>query len=97
MDALKLTFVRDLLPPPLFKEEVLRRDASASFIYSLKSGEKRVNVKKCESNILNFEGGKSNMDELIAKNPRLLKEYREKVAKKRYLKRKGKKRRLEDA
>ena len=29
------------------------------------------------------------MDELIAKNPRLLKEYREKVAKKRYLKRKG--------
>ena len=31
------------------------------------------------------------MDELIAKNPRLLKEYREKVAKKRYLKRKGKK------
>ncbi|GIT84435.1 hypothetical protein DSM16313_22170 [Acinetobacter seohaensis] len=30
-------------------------------------------------------------------NPRLLKEYREKVAKKRYLKRKGKKRRLEDA
>lgn len=44
-----------------------------------------------------FRGGKSNMDELIAKNPRLLKEYREKVAKKRYLKRKGKKRRLEDA
>ena len=56
-----------------------------------------MNVKKCESNILNFEGGKSNMDELIAKNPRLLKEYREKVAKKRYLKRKGTKRRLEDA
>lgn len=56
-----------------------------------------MNAKKCESNILNFEGGKSNMDELIAKNPRLLKEYREKVAKKRYLKRKGKKRRLEDA
>ncbi|MCO8055538.1 hypothetical protein [Acinetobacter towneri] len=34
------------------------------------------------------------MDELIAKNPRLLKEYREKVAKKRYLKRKGKKKKI---
>jgi len=31
------------------------------------------------------------MDKLIASNPRLLKEYREKVARKRYLKRKGKK------
>lgn len=38
-----------------------------------------------------YRGGKKNMDELISKNPRLLKEYRENVAKRRFLKRKGKK------
>lgn len=76
---------------PLFKNEILNKDASASFVYSLKSGEKRINVKKMRENHPEYRGGKKNMDELISKNPRLLKEYRENVARKRFLKRNGKK------
>lgn len=76
---------------PVYKNEILNKAAPASFIYSIKSGEKRVNVKKMREQHPEYRGGKKNMDELISKNPRLLKEYRENVAKRRFLKRKGKK------
>lgn len=75
---------------PLYKQEAIKKYPSASFIYSLKSnGEKRVKVKDLRKQHPEYCGGKKKMDELIAKNPKLLKEYKEKVAKSRYLKRKG--------
>ncbi|WP_180028715.1 hypothetical protein [Acinetobacter sp. YH16032] len=74
---------------PQFTEQVLKNGASASFIYSLKSGEKRVNLKKMREQNPEYRGNKKNMDELISNNPRLLKEYREKVAHNRFMKRKG--------
>ena len=77
---------------PLYVEKVLKTQPFASFIYSLKSTkEKKVNVTDMRNLHPEYRGGKKNMDELISKNPRLLKEYRENVAKKRFIKRKGKK------
>jgi hypothetical protein len=74
---------------PLYKQEAIKKYPSASFIYSLKSnGEKRVRVKDLRKQYPEYRDGKNKMDELIADNPKLLKEYKEKVAKSRYLKRK---------
>ena len=51
----------------------------------------KVNVTDMRNLHPEYRGGKKNMDSLITENPELLKDYREKVAKSRYLKRKGKK------
>lgn len=77
---------------PIYKDEALTKFPLASFIYSVKStGERRVKAKQLREQHPEYRGNKKNMDKLIVSNPRLLKEYREKVARKRYLKRKGKK------
>lgn len=77
---------------PIYVKNVLKNQPTASFIYSVKSTkEKKVNVTDMRNLHPEYRGGKKNMDSLITENPELLKDYREKVAKSRYLKRKGKK------
>lgn len=77
---------------PIYKMEAIKKYPTASFIYSVKiDDQRRVRVKDLRKQHPEYRGGKKNMDELISKNPRLLKEYRENVAKKRFLKRKGNK------
>jgi len=77
---------------PIYVKNVLKNTPTASFIYSVKSTkEKKVNVTDMRNLHPEYRGGKKNMDSLITENPELLKDYREKVAKSRYLKRKGKK------
>ncbi|GGH34062.1 hypothetical protein GCM10007354_16350 [Acinetobacter courvalinii] len=76
---------------PLYVKEVLKKQPTASFIYSVKSTkERKVNVTDMRNLHPEYRGGKKNMDKLIASNPKLLKDYKE-VARSRYIKRKGKK------
>jgi hypothetical protein len=77
---------------PIFAKEALQRYPLASFVYSLKStGEKKVNLTDIRNLYPEYRGNKENMDKVIAENPKLLKDYRNTVAYKRYKDRKLKK------
>jgi hypothetical protein len=74
---------------PIYKDEALKKYPTASFIYSVKNNtEKRVRVRDLRNLYPEYRYSKVNMDNLIATNPKLLDEYREKVAQKRYTNRK---------
>jgi len=77
---------------PIFAKEALQRYPLASFVYSLKStGEKKVNLTDLRNLYPEYRGNKENMDKIVAENPKLLKDYKNTVAYKRYKDRKLKK------
>lgn len=74
---------------PIFAQDALKRYPLASFVYSIKStGERKVNLTDIRQLYPEYRGNKENMDKTISENPALLKDYRNKVAYKRYKDRK---------
>lgn len=74
---------------PFFARDAIKHYPQASFIYSVKNtGERKVNLTDMRNLHPEYRGNKENLDNLIAQNPTLLKEYKDKVANKRYKDRK---------